>query len=92
MAVGLNHYFKNYCDVTVSWFAYDPVQYPARMPQVDELVRVIARAKERFFLNYCTFGYTMPWRPVSHNFGLTDGLMMPTLDAFVEDMPMTGFS
>lgn len=61
MAVGLNHYLKNYCDVTVSWFAYDPVQYPARMPQVDELVRVIARAKERFFLNYCTFGYTMPW-------------------------------
>ena len=21
MAVGLNHYLKNYCDVTVSWFA-----------------------------------------------------------------------
>ena len=61
MAVGLNHYLKNYCDVTVSWFAYDPVQYPSQMPVVAEPVRVEARAKERFFLNYCTFGYTMPW-------------------------------
>lgn len=61
MAVGLNHYLKNYCDVTVSWYAYDPVQYPSVMPQVQEPVRVEARVKERFFLNYCTFGYTMPW-------------------------------
>lgn len=61
MAVGLNHYLKDYCNVTVSWFAYDPVQYPQQMPQVKEPVRVQARAKERFFLNYCTFGYTMPW-------------------------------
>ena len=61
MAVGLNHYLKDYCDVTVSWFAYDPVQYPLQMPVVEEPVRVQARAEERFFLNYCTFGYTMPW-------------------------------
>lgn len=61
MAVGLNHYLKNYCDVTVSWFAYDPIQYPSHMPPVTEPVRIEARTKERFFLNYCTFGYTMPW-------------------------------
>ncbi len=61
MVVGLNHYLKNYCDVTVSWFAYDPVQYPSQMPAMAEPVRVEARTKERFFLNYCTFGYTMPW-------------------------------
>ena len=61
MAVGLNYYLKNYCDVTVSWFAYDPVQYPSQMPHVSEPVRVEARTQERFFLNYCTFGYTMPW-------------------------------
>lgn len=61
MAVGLNHYLKNYCDVTVSWFAYDPIQYPQQMPEVVEPVRVEARTQERFFLNYCTFGYTMPW-------------------------------
>ena len=61
MAVGLNHYLKNTCDVTVSWHAYDTVQYPMPMPVLDEPVRAEARVDERFFLNYCTFGYTMPW-------------------------------
>lgn len=61
MAAGLNHYLKNYCDVTVSWHAFDPVEYPEKMPAVDSPVRVEARTQERFFLNYCTFGYTMPW-------------------------------
>lgn len=61
MAVGLNHYLKNYCGVTVSWYAFEPVQYPSEMPVIDTPVRVEARTKNRFFLNYCTFGYTMPW-------------------------------
>ena len=61
MAVGLNHYLKNTCGVTVSWHAYDPVQYPENMPVLQAPLRVSARVSERFFLNYCTFGYTMPW-------------------------------
>ena len=61
MAMGLNHYLKNFCDVTVSWHAFDPIEYPSQMPLVDSLIRVEARTQERFFLNYCTFGYTMPW-------------------------------
>ena len=61
MAMGLNYYLKNYCDVTVSWHVFDPVEYPSDMPAVKEPVKVEARTQERFFLNYCTFGYTMPW-------------------------------
>ncbi|MBO5831920.1 MAG: alpha-N-acetylglucosaminidase N-terminal domain-containing protein, partial [Alistipes sp.] len=61
MAMGLNHYLKNYCGVTVSWYAFEPVQYPAAMEAVEAPVRVEAKVKDRFFLNYCTFGYTMPW-------------------------------
>lgn len=61
MAVGLNYYLKNYCGVTVSWYADDPVQCPSYIPSVDTVIRVEARVKERFFLNYCTFGYTMVW-------------------------------
>lgn len=61
MAMGLNWYLKNCCNVTVSWYAYEPVQYPDVMPSVSEPVRVEAAVKDRFFLNYCTFGYTMPW-------------------------------
>lgn len=61
MATGLNHYLKNCCGVTVSWYASDPVQYPEQMPRLDSSVRVEAKVRDRFFLNYCTFGYTMPW-------------------------------
>ena len=61
MATGLNHYLKNYCGVTMPWYAFEPVEYPSEMPVVDTPVRVEAKVKDRFFLNYCTFGYTMPW-------------------------------
>ncbi len=61
IAVGLNWYLKNYCLTTVSWYADDPVEMPAVLPEVAEPVKIQARAGERFFLNYCTFGYTMPW-------------------------------
>ncbi|WP_290540967.1 alpha-N-acetylglucosaminidase [Alistipes sp.] len=61
IAVGLNHYLKNYCLTTVSWNSCNPVEMPSVLPPVEGTVRGEARAKERFFLNYCTFGYTMPW-------------------------------
>lgn len=60
-AVGLNYYLKNYCLTTVSWDVRNPVEMPANLPQVQEPVRVQAHVNDRFFLNYCTFGYTMPW-------------------------------
>ena len=61
IAVGLNYYLKNYCLTTVSWLACNPVEMPDVLPQIEGKIRVEARAQERFFLNYCTFGYTMPW-------------------------------
>lgn len=61
IAVGLNHYLKNYCLTSVSWLACNPVEMPAVLPTIEGKIRVEARAEERFFLNYCTFGYTMPW-------------------------------
>ena len=61
MAVGLNHYLKYYCHVNVGWFVWDEVVLPKQFPAVPEPVEIQARVDERFFLNYCTFGYTMPW-------------------------------
>jgi alpha-N-acetylglucosaminidase len=61
MAVGLNRYLHDYCLTTVSWYASDAVDVPARMPAVPAPVSGSARVRDRFFLNYCTFGYTMPW-------------------------------
>ena len=58
MAVGLNHYLKYYCMAQYSWFMEEPLQIPATMPKVAEKVALSARVPDRFFLNYCTFGYT----------------------------------
>jgi len=61
MAVGLNRYLNRYCKVTVSWYADVPVQLPDVLPDVTVPERVTARVPQRFFLNYCTWGYTMPF-------------------------------
>ena len=65
MAVGLNRYLNRYCMTTVSWYADVPVELPRVLPDVPAGERVTARVPQRFFLNYCTWGYTMPfwqWR------------------------------
>ena len=65
MAVGLNRYLNRYCKVTVSWYADVPVLLPKTLPDVPVPEQVTARVPQRFFLNYCTWGYTMPfwqWR------------------------------
>lgn len=61
MAVGLNHYLKRFCNTTVSWYAEIPVEMPDSLPVVDKKITGTARVERRFFLNYCTFGYTMPF-------------------------------
>lgn len=61
MAVGLNHYLKYYCNTSISWYKNDAINLPTTMPSVAKKISVEARVKDRFFLNYCTFGYTMPW-------------------------------
>jgi alpha-N-acetylglucosaminidase len=65
MAVGLNRYLNRYCKVTVSWYADVAVKLPKALPDVPVTEQVTARVPQRFFLNYCTWGYTMPfwqWR------------------------------
>lgn len=54
MAMGLNHYLKNYCHTAISWYKDDPIELPETMPAVKEKVRIESRLPMRFFLNYCT--------------------------------------
>jgi alpha-N-acetylglucosaminidase len=61
MAVGLNYYLKQYCHISVSWYKEDVLKLPETMPVIDSTYHRQARVPQRFFLNYCTFGYTMPW-------------------------------
>lgn len=61
MAAGLNYYLKYYCLTTVSWYADIPVEMPDALPEVKEPVTIEAKVDNRFFLNYCTYGYSMPF-------------------------------
>jgi len=61
MAVGLNYYLKYFCRTSVSWYSNDKIFLPSTMPVVPQPLHHEARCGNRFMLNYCTFGYTMPW-------------------------------
>ena len=61
MAVGLNHYLREYCHIAIGWMDTEKPVLPKVLPQVEPAVEVKARVRDRFFLNYCTYGYTMPW-------------------------------
>ena len=61
MAMGLNYYLKEYAKTHVSWYASQPVELPQRLPKVDEPIVRKCELPVRFFLNYCTYGYTMVW-------------------------------
>ncbi len=61
MAMGLNRYLQDYCLTQVSWYDFNPVELPETLPTVPEKVRVESLLPYRFFLNYCTYGYTLPF-------------------------------
>lgn len=61
MSMGLNYYLKYYCNVTVTWYKYDKIVLPKKLPNVNKKETIEAKVKDRFFLNYCTFGYSMNW-------------------------------
>jgi alpha-N-acetylglucosaminidase len=60
-ARGLNWYLNYYCHTRVSWYKDDPIIAPDVLPMVDTPIIRECRFEKRFFLNYCTFGYTMLW-------------------------------
>lgn len=61
MAVGLNNYLRRQLGTNVSWYASEPVQVPDEIVLPAEPYGARAAVGTRFFLNYCTFGYTMPY-------------------------------
>ena len=61
MAVGLNYYLNRYCHTTVSWYAEVPVILPEKLPEISGTITSSAKVDRRFFLNYCTYGYTVPF-------------------------------
>ncbi len=60
-AVAFNWYLKNDAHVAVSWYADDAITVPKHLPLPTETICQTTKLQKRFFLNYCTFGYSFPW-------------------------------
>ena len=60
MARGLNWYIKYYCHQNVSW-SDTRILLDKKLPKVNQKVRKSCWARDRYFLNYCAFGYSMVW-------------------------------
>lgn len=58
MASAFNYYLKNHCNVHISWCGQQ-VNMPEQLPEVKEKIRIETPYRYRYYLNYCTFGYTM---------------------------------
>lgn len=60
MAVGLNHYLNHFCHCHVSLHGRQ-LNVPDPLPEVPSKIRRVSWARHRYFLNYCCFGYSLPW-------------------------------
>ena len=61
MATGLGYYLKHYCNISIGWMDKGKARLEAPLPEVTDPVESSAKVPNRFFLNYCTYGYTLPW-------------------------------
>ena len=60
VASALNYYLKNYCHVLITWNG-SPPDVPAMLPRVPHKVHKVTPYTYRYYLNYCTFQYSMAW-------------------------------
>ncbi len=60
IASALNHYLKEYCGAHISWNGCN-MDLPAELPLPSQEVERVSPYKYRYYLNYCTFNYTMSW-------------------------------
>eukprot|EP01022_Parablepharisma_sp_SALTPOND_P021097 TRINITY_DN4031_c1_g1_i1.p1 TRINITY_DN4031_c1_g1~~TRINITY_DN4031_c1_g1_i1.p1 ORF type:complete len:803 (-),score=81.27 TRINITY_DN4031_c1_g1_i1:84-2492(-) len=61
-AVGLKHYLQYFCKAGFLWTKNIVTKsLPANLPLPSTTVRKESMHKYRYYLNYCTFGYSMVW-------------------------------
>ena len=59
MARGLNHYLRHYCHASVSWCGNNLSGIPDTLPRIASPLRIEASQPFRYYLNYCTYSYSM---------------------------------
>jgi alpha-N-acetylglucosaminidase len=60
LATGLNWYLNRFCHCHVSLHGCQ-LNLPDPLPAVAPKVRQVTWTRHRYFLNYCCFGYSLPW-------------------------------
>ncbi|WP_184543147.1 alpha-N-acetylglucosaminidase [Mucilaginibacter sp. FT3.2] len=60
IASALNYYLKNYCFCDIGWNGTN-INLPATLPAVTGTIHKTTPYQYRYYLNYCTFNYTMAW-------------------------------
>lgn len=60
IASALNYYLKTYCFCDIGWNGTN-LNLPAALPVVKGLIHKTTPYQYRYYLNYCTFNYTMAW-------------------------------
>jgi len=60
VAAALNYYLKTYCFCDIGWNGTN-LNLPANLPAVTAKIHKTTPYQYRYYLNYCTFNYTMAW-------------------------------
>ena len=60
IASALNYYLKNYCFCDIGWNGTN-LNLPVTLPMVKSLVHKTTPYQYRYYLNYCTYNYSMAW-------------------------------
>jgi alpha-N-acetylglucosaminidase len=60
VASALYYYLTEVCHCQVTWNGVN-LQLPAQLPGVSKKVRRLSPYRYRYYLNYCTFNYSMSW-------------------------------
>jgi len=60
VASALNYYLKNYCHCLITWNGSN-LKMPAVLPSVKIKIHRTTPYQYRYYLNYCTFNYSMSW-------------------------------
>ncbi|HEY4415340.1 MAG TPA: alpha-N-acetylglucosaminidase [Verrucomicrobiae bacterium] len=61
LAMAFNWYLRYVALTSYDWQATGPLTLTGELPIPGKKIRQVCAAKERFFLNYCTYGYTFPF-------------------------------
>ncbi|HWB26235.1 MAG TPA: alpha-N-acetylglucosaminidase [Chitinophagaceae bacterium] len=56
----LNYYLEKYCHCLITWNGVN-MNLPQKLPAVQIKIHTVTPYKYRYYLNYCTFNYSMAW-------------------------------